>query len=159
MSVRWTCDARGRAAVFPGMMRQCALLLGLLSAASCERPTQPTLLHVQTMTTVISEIAPDSSRIRFTITNASPAPVWLDMCGSQVTVAVERWDAMGWTMHTGGFCILSLNMAPARLGPGQSREGVHRIGARGTFRLRVAARTDPASEPDRRSASNSFEVR
>ena len=141
------------------MTSRSLLFVGLLAATGCERPTQPTLLHVQTTTSVISELAPDSSRIGYVITNTSSVPLWLDMCGSQVTVAVERWDGMGWTMHQGGFCILALYVPPVRLDPGQSREGVHRVGARGTFRLRVAAHTDPATTPDRHSTSNSFEVR
>lgn len=141
------------------MMHRSAVFLGLLAAMGCERATQPTLLHVQTTASVISELAPDSSRIRFTITNASTTPVWLDMCGNQVTVAVERWDGMGWMMHSAGMCILALYVPPVRLDPGQSRDEVHRVGARGTFRLRVSAHTDPATAPDRHSTSNSFEVR
>lgn len=135
------------------------LLLGFLALTGCGRPTEPSLLQVRTTATVISEGAPDSSRIGFTITNASSRPVYLSLCGDQVTVAVERWDGREWTSHSGGFCVLSLYVPPARLDPGQSREGIQRVGARGIFRLRVAGHTDPATEPDWHSTSNRFEVR
>lgn len=142
------------------MMRpRFAIASAVLALAGCASPTEPGLLQIRTSATVISAGAPDSSRIHFTITNATLAPLHVSRCGNDVSVAVEQWNAGVWTQYSGGFCVLSYYGGPLTLEPGQTYAGVHQVGAVGRFRLKIGAQKDMQTPPEWTSTSNPFEVR
>jgi hypothetical protein len=137
-----------------------AATLALLAACTSATTPNPADVRVRTDQAVYALPAGGAQPVMapFTVANTGDAAVQVATCGAAATAVLERSEGGRWATVSSGFCVSSLALGPASLGPGETLAGVVSVGrASGTYRIRVPL--GEAATVTRFAVSPSFEVR